>query len=76
MDRTTALPIDERIRVAIGARYQLRSSLVLGFSFVYLNLGSGDVSTATVSGDYSSNDVFIFGVVLDYQALPWSRSKI
>jgi len=75
-DRTTALPIDEQVRVAIGARYQLRPSLVLGLSFVYLNLGSGDVNTASVSGDYSSNDVFILGVVLNFEKLSWSRSKI
>jgi long-chain fatty acid transport protein len=71
-DRTTALPIDSQIRAAIGARYQWKPSTTLGFSFVYVNLGTGDVSNPTVSGDYDRNHVFVFGLTLDFNELWWA----
>jgi long-chain fatty acid transport protein len=75
-DRTTALPVDQQFRAAFGVRHQLRPALTLGFSFVYINLGSGDVSTPNVSGDYSSNDAFVLGFTLDFEKLYWARSRI
>jgi hypothetical protein len=44
----------------------------VGLSFVYVDLGRGRVSTANVSGDYSANDIFFFGLTLDFKKLWWS----
>lgn len=71
-DRITALPVDEQIRFALGAQHDLSESLTMGLSFVYLNLGQGEVRTATVQGDYKRNDVFVIGLNLAYKSLPWS----
>ncbi len=71
-DRTTALPIDEQIRFAVGAQHELSDSLTLGLSFVYANLGQGEIRNATVRGDYDRNDVFFIGMTLAFDRLPWS----
>jgi long-chain fatty acid transport protein len=71
-DRTTALPIDEQIRFAIGAQHDLNESLTLGLSFVYVNLGQGEVRNATVRGDYDRNNIFVFGMTVAFKELPWS----
>jgi len=71
-DRTTALPVDSQIRAAVGARYRLKPSTPLGCSFVYINLGEGNVSNPTVSGDYKRNHAFVFGLTLDFSELWWA----
>ncbi len=71
-DRITALPIDDQIRVAIGAQHDLSETLTLGLSFVYINLGRGEVRTPTVRGDYDRNHAFVFGLTLAFDRLPWS----
>jgi long-chain fatty acid transport protein len=71
-DRTVALPIDRQVRGAIGLRHDLSPNCTLGLSFVYVNLGSGRVRTANVSGDYSNNDLFVVGLTLDFKKLWWS----
>jgi long-chain fatty acid transport protein len=71
-DRTVALPIDEQIRVAIGAQHDWSEALTLGFSFVYINLGQGEVRSASVRGDYQENHIFVFGLNLAFDKLPWS----
>jgi long-chain fatty acid transport protein len=71
-DRTTALPVDEQIRFAVGAQHDLNESLTLGLSFVYLNLGQGEVRNATVRGDYDRNNIFILGMTVAFKELPWS----
>jgi len=70
--RTTALPVDEQIRVAFGFQHDLNDALTLGASFVYVNLGGGEVRTASVRGDYEDNDLFLLGVTLAFKRLPWS----
>jgi long-subunit fatty acid transport protein len=71
-DRTTALPLDEQIRFAVGAQHHLNESLTLGLSFVYVNLGQGEVRNATVRGDYDRNNLFVFGMTVAFKELPWS----
>jgi long-chain fatty acid transport protein len=70
--RTTALPVDEQIRFAFGFQHDLNDAVTLGASFVYVNLGGGEVRTASVRGDYEDNDLFILGVTLAFKQLPWS----
>ncbi len=70
--RTTALPVDEQIRFAFGFQHDLNDALTLGASFVYVNLGGGEVRTASVRGDYQDNDLFLLGVTLAFKRLPWS----
>jgi len=43
-----------------------------GASFVYLNLGQGEIRKASVRGDYRKNHAFILGVTLSFKKLPWS----
>ncbi len=71
-DRTAALPIDEQIRFAFGAQHDLSDSLTLGLSFVYINLGKGEIRTASLRGDYERNHFFVFGMTLAFKELPWS----
>ena len=71
-DRTVALPIDEQVRFALGVQYDLSPSTTIGGSFVYVNLGQGEVRTDTVSGDYKQNDLFVLGMNLSFQELPWA----
>jgi long-chain fatty acid transport protein len=72
--RTTALPIDKQVRVAFGAQHRWSDSLTLGLSFVYINLGQGEVRTATVRGDYKRNHAFVLGLTMSFDQLPWSGS--
>jgi len=44
----------------------------LGLSFVYINLGAGEVRQATLRGDYDRNHFFVFGMSLSFKELPWS----
>lgn len=71
-DRVTALPIDQQIRAAIGFQHDLNESLTIGGSFVYVNLGQGEVNKGTVRGDYRRNDLFVLGVTLSFKTLPWA----
>lgn len=71
-DRIAALPIDEQIRFAFGAQHDLSDSLTLGLSFVYINLGKGEIRTASLRGDYERNHFFVFGMTLSFKELPWS----
>jgi long-chain fatty acid transport protein len=71
-DRTTALPIDRQIRFALGFQHQLTDWLKLGTSFVYVNLGDGKVRNPTVRGSYKDNDIFVFGLTLSFDQLPWA----
>ncbi len=70
-DRTTVLPIDRQIRAAAGAQYDWSESFALGLSFVFADLGRGEVRKETVRGDYQDNQLFIFGVTLAFKSLPW-----
>jgi hypothetical protein len=55
-----------------GARHDLGEALQLGFSFTYVNLGQAEVRQNTVRGDYRHNDLFILGLTIGYDDLPWS----
>ncbi len=71
-DRTTALPVDEQIRAALGVQYGRGETWKVGANFVYVNLGQGNVRTDNVRGDYQDNHLFVFGFNLDFERLPWS----
>jgi long-chain fatty acid transport protein len=72
-DRTTALPIDEQWRGAVGFVHDLTETLDLGFNFVYVNLGDGRVRRPSgLRGDYDPNHVFVLGLTLSFEKLPWS----
>lgn len=70
--RTTAIPIDDQIRFALGFQYDWSESLTVGGSFVYVNLGQGEVRQGTVRGDYEHNDLFVLGLTLSFKELPWA----
>jgi long-chain fatty acid transport protein len=71
-NRIAALPIDEQIRFALGGVYALSESTNLGLSFVYINLGQGEIRTGGVEGDYQRNHAFVFGLSLAFKKLPWA----
>ncbi len=71
-DRTTAFPIDRQTRVAVGALYDRSEDVRIGMSFEWLNLGKAKVSTASVKGEYETNDIFFFGLNITWKKLPWS----
>lgn len=71
-DRTAALPIDRQLRAAFGVEHDVSEFTRLGFGFVYINLGPGNIRTANVKGDYQNNELFLFGVNVSFKKLPWS----
>jgi long-chain fatty acid transport protein len=71
-NRIAALPIDEQIRFSLGGVYGLTESTNLGLSFVYLNLGQGEIRTGQLRGDYERNHAFILGLSLAFKELPWA----
>ncbi|MEZ4331693.1 MAG: outer membrane protein transport protein [Myxococcota bacterium] len=71
-DRTAAIPIDRQVRVSIGAQHEISDALTLGGSFTYVNLGSAEIRANTVRGDYQDNDLFILGLTLAFDRLPWN----
>jgi long-chain fatty acid transport protein len=71
-DRTTALPVDRIWTLGIGGLYDFSEKLKIGLAFAWSDLGNAPVNNATVSGKYSSNDVFLFNVSFNWKKLPWS----
>ena len=71
-DRITALPVDQQVRFALGALFDLTDSLQVGANFVYAWLGEGKVRTSFVRGDYQRNNLFVFGLTISAKKLPWS----
>jgi long-chain fatty acid transport protein len=71
-NRTTALPVDRVWTLGIGGLYDFSEKLKLGLAFSWSDLGNAPVNNATVSGKYSSNDVFLFNVSFNWKKLPWS----
>jgi long-chain fatty acid transport protein len=71
-NRTTALPVDRTWTFGVGGLYDFSEKLKLGFGFQWLNLGSAAVNNPRVKGKYTSNDIFLFNVSLNWKKLPWS----
>jgi long-chain fatty acid transport protein len=71
-DRTTVLPVDRVWTFGAGGLYDWSESLRIGFSFAWSDLGTAPVNNATVKGKYSRNELFLFGVSLNWKKLPWS----
>jgi len=71
-DRTTSFPIDRVWTLGVGTRWDYSENTQLGFSFGWVNLGKARVDTANVKGKYRSNDLYIFGLHVNFKRLPWS----
>ena len=71
-DRTVALPVDRMWTLGVGGLYDYSEKLRIGLGFSWSSLGDARVNNATVSGDYSRNDIFLFNVSLNWKKLPWS----
>jgi long-chain fatty acid transport protein len=71
-DRTTAFPIDRQWSLGVGVLHQYSEKLRVGFSFQWTDLGKAPVDNDRVSGEYKSNDLFLFGITLAWSELPWS----
>jgi long-chain fatty acid transport protein len=71
-NRTTALPVDRIWTFGVGGLYDYSEKLKLGFGFQWLSLGSAAVNNTRVKGKYTSNDLFLFNVSLNWKKLPWS----
>lgn len=72
-DRTPDLPLDRQVRVATGALYDLNEDVVLGASYVYIDLGDADIRqtggtlTGSLAGDYSPNRIHAVNVNLTWR---------
>ena len=71
-DRTTALPVDRMWTFAVGGLYDFSEKLKIGLAFSWSNLGNAPVNNPRVKGKYTSNDIFLFNVSLNWKKLPWS----
>ncbi len=69
--RTVALPIDRQIRFGIGTIWDYSDSLSIAFNFQFVDLGNSKVRTPVVRGSYDRNQLFFFGVMLNWKNLPW-----
>jgi len=70
--RTTALPVDRTWTLGVGGLYDYSEKLKIGLAFSWTNLGSASVNNPSVTGKYSRNEIFLFGVSLNWKKLPWS----
>jgi len=70
--RTTALPVDRVWTFGVGGLYDYSEKLKIGLAFSWANLGQAPVNNTSVKGNYQSNDIFLFGVSLNWKKLPWS----
>jgi len=70
--RTTVLPVDRVWTFGIGGLYDYSDKLKIGLAFSWANLGQAPVNNTNVKGNYRSNDIFLFGVSLNWKKLPWS----
>lgn len=71
-DRTTSFPIDRVWTLGIGTRWDYSENTQLGFSFGWVDLGKSRVDTSNLKGRYRSNDLYIFGLHVNFKKLPWS----
>ena len=71
-DRTADLPLDQQVRWALGAQYQLSDSLNLGGAITYAWYGKGKIRSSSLRGDYERNNVFFLTLNLGFSKLPWS----
>lgn len=70
--RTTFLPVDRVWTLGVGGLYDCSEKLQIGLAFSWANLGSAPVNDPSVKGNYRRNEVFLFGVSLNWKKLPWS----
>jgi long-chain fatty acid transport protein len=70
--RIAALPLDEQLRVSVGAIHQLNDTLQLSTAFQWTNLGSSKLNNSSVKGKYQNNEVFFLMFNLNFKKLPWS----
>ena len=61
-DRTPDLPIDEQIRVALGAQYDWNKRLTIGGALEYAFLGEAEITKDRLMGDFTRNDIFFFAL--------------
>jgi long-chain fatty acid transport protein len=65
-DRISILPADRQIRLATGFTYDIDEKKEIGGTLTYVDLGNARTNQATsggqLSGDYSTNEIFILGV--------------
>jgi long-chain fatty acid transport protein len=54
--RNAQLPVDRQVRYALGARYALRDSLILGGYINYADLGRARISGQRFGGEYKDNN--------------------
>ena len=71
-DRTVFLPIDRQLTLGVGALYDYSDTMKIGFALTWANLGTAPVNNASVKGKYTRNELFLFGVTLNWKKLPWS----
>ncbi|MBW2715662.1 MAG: outer membrane protein transport protein [Deltaproteobacteria bacterium] len=71
-DRTVFLPVDRTLTVGVGALYDYSDTMKIGFALTWANLGTAPVNNASVKGKYTRNELFLFGVTLNWKKLPWS----
>jgi long-chain fatty acid transport protein len=72
-DRTVALPSDQVLTAGVGVKYDWSEKLRIGFHFGYTDLGKAKVNQpGIVKGKYRHNDLYLFGVTLNWKELPWS----
>ena len=71
-DRTTILPVDRQTTLGVGGIYDYSETMKVGLAFSWTNLGTSPVNNTIVKGKYRRNDIFLFGVSLNWKKLPWS----
>jgi long-chain fatty acid transport protein len=66
-DRTPDMPIDRRIRYAVGAQYQWADDINVGASFVFIDMGDAEIDRSFLKGEYSENYLVFFGLNLGWK---------
>jgi long-chain fatty acid transport protein len=61
-DRTADMPMDQQLRLAVGAQYKWNEKFSLGGAFEYACYGDAKIDSSLLRGHYDWNDLFFFAV--------------
>ncbi len=65
--RTADMPIDEQWRYAVGAKYEWSKTFTIGGALEYADLGSADINSSTLKGDYDRNNMVLASIYANWK---------
>jgi long-chain fatty acid transport protein len=66
-DRTPDMPIDEQIRIAVGAQYDWSERVNVGGAFVYADYGDAEIKNPLLLGEYENNNIYFIAFNVNWK---------